>query len=61
MEFTHRTYERGQTIAAIATPPGDGGVAIIRISGKDAFLIADQIVSKQLKSADSHRAYLCSF
>ena len=61
MEFTHRTYERGQTIAAIATPPGDGGVAIIRISGKNAFLIADQIVSKQLKSAESHRAYFCSF
>jgi len=26
----------GDTIAAIATPPGDGGVGIIRISGKDA-------------------------
>lgn len=28
------------TIAAIATPYGEGGVAMIRISGKDAFVIA---------------------
>ena len=29
------------TIAAIATPPGKGGVALIRISGEDAFRVAD--------------------
>ena len=57
MEFTHRTYERGQTIAAIATPPGDGGVAIVRISGKKAILVGEQIFSKNLKTAQSHRAY----
>lgn len=29
------------TIAAIATPPGRGSIAVIRISGKDSFKIAD--------------------
>lgn len=31
------------TIAAIATPPGEGGIGIIRISGKDALKIGDKI------------------
>ncbi|MBN2162168.1 MAG: tRNA uridine-5-carboxymethylaminomethyl(34) synthesis GTPase MnmE [Pontiellaceae bacterium] len=31
------------TIAAIATPPGDGGVGIIRISGPEVWSIADQV------------------
>jgi tRNA modification GTPase len=35
-------YER-DTIAAIATPPGEGGVAIVRISGTDAEAIAAKI------------------
>jgi len=48
------------TIAAIATPPGEGGVAIIRISGLDAEKIAVKIFAHaqgengQLKS---HRLY----
>ena len=31
------------TIAAIATPIGDGGIGIIRVSGREAFDVADQI------------------
>ena len=31
-------YEQ-TTIAAIATPPGEGGIGIIRISGEDALEI----------------------
>ena len=31
------------TISAIATPPGDGGVGIVRISGPDAFTISARI------------------
>lgn len=31
------------TIAAIATPPGEGGVGIVRISGSNVWEIADQI------------------
>ncbi|HMA81475.1 MAG TPA: hypothetical protein VKR81_11315, partial [Candidatus Binatia bacterium] len=34
---------REDTIAAIATPPGEGGVAIVRISGMDAESIAARI------------------
>jgi tRNA modification GTPase len=30
------------TIAAIATPPGEGGLAVVRISGAQAFAIADK-------------------
>src|SRR5947208_1911029 len=33
------------TIAAIATPPGEGGVGIVRISGPDAISIADSLFS----------------
>ncbi len=31
------------TIVAISTPPGKGGVAVIRLSGEDAFAIADRV------------------
>ena len=35
-------YNLGSTVAAISTPPGKGGVALIRISGDEAFAIADR-------------------
>lgn len=31
------------TIAAIATPPGEGGIAVVRVSGPDALRIADAV------------------
>lgn len=33
----------GATVAAVSTPPGKGGVALIRLSGPDAFTIADAV------------------
>ena len=33
----------GATVVAISTPPGKGGVALIRLSGEDAFVIADRV------------------
>lgn len=39
------------TISAISTPLGEGGIGIIRISGKDALVVAEQII--QLKSIQS--------
>ncbi len=44
------------TIAAIATPPGEGGIAIIRISGSQAIHIVDKIYKGNLKlsTVDSH-------
>lgn len=45
-------YER-DTIAAISTPLGEGGIGIIRISGADAFRIADKIfVPRKIKPSD---------
>ena len=51
------------TIAAIATPFGNSGIGIVRISGKDAFKIADETVrsrsgkSLDLFSAASHTVH----
>ena len=39
------------TIAAVSTPPGKGGVAIIRISGEGAFDIADKVFLPTSKKA----------
>lgn len=36
-----------RTIAALATPPGVSGIAVIRISGRDAFAVADKIFKGQ--------------
>lgn len=38
------THNENDTIAAISTPVGNGGIAIIRMSGQDAFTIADKII-----------------
>ncbi|MEK6656894.1 MAG: tRNA uridine-5-carboxymethylaminomethyl(34) synthesis GTPase MnmE [Nitrospirota bacterium] len=46
------------TICAISTPIGEGGIGIVRISGKDAILIADKIFfpkrNKKLSALPSH-------
>jgi tRNA modification GTPase len=49
-------YQLNDTICAIATPPGDGAIAIIRLSGKEAILIANKIFSKDVLSFKSHSA-----
>src|SRR5215204_1828882 len=48
------------TIAAIATPPGEGGIGMVRISGVEAAEIAGQIFRRgrrpvDLKNTESHR------
>lgn len=57
MEFVHRPYVPGETIAALATAPGEAGIAIVRISGKNALAVADKIFSKSVLSLESHKAY----
>ncbi|MCI5051570.1 MAG: tRNA uridine-5-carboxymethylaminomethyl(34) synthesis GTPase MnmE [Simkaniaceae bacterium] len=42
------------TIAAIATAPGNGGVAIIRISGEKAVEIADALFARSVEKMPSH-------
>ena len=36
----------GDTIAAIATAPGRGGVAVVRVSGPDAFHVAERLTGR---------------
>lgn len=45
-----------RTIAALSTPQGTGGIAVIRISGNDAISICDKIFkgSKKLSDCESH-------
>ena len=50
------------TICAIATPVGEGGIGIVRISGADAVAIAAHVVrprnQQPLQQLESHRLYL---
>ncbi|MBE7054257.1 MAG: tRNA uridine-5-carboxymethylaminomethyl(34) synthesis GTPase MnmE, partial [Ruminococcaceae bacterium] len=41
-----------KTIAAISTPNGVGGIAIIRMSGKDAIEICDKVYKGRNKLSD---------
>jgi len=53
------TNTHTETIAAIATPPGKGGVGIIRISGKDSLNIAKNISG--LTAIKNRYANYCDF
>lgn len=57
MEFIHQSYQPEETVAAIATPPGEGGVAIIRISGKEARKVASRVFSGPVFDYASHTAH----
>ena len=47
------------TIAAIATPPGKGGVGVIRLSGPRALELGEQLTSKKLFPRTAHYAKFC--
>lgn len=53
------TFDTKQTITAIATPPGMGAIAVIRMSGERAIDIADTIFrpAKQGKNLRNQKAY----
>ncbi|MBY6211441.1 tRNA uridine-5-carboxymethylaminomethyl(34) synthesis GTPase MnmE [Microbulbifer agarilyticus] len=42
------------TIAAVATPPGRGGIGVIRLSGPDACKIGEQLCNKAFKPRFAH-------
>lgn len=42
-----KSHNFNDTIAAISTPVGEGGIGIVRLSGKDALAIADKIFSSK--------------
>ncbi|GIV18189.1 MAG: tRNA modification GTPase MnmE [Armatimonadota bacterium] len=46
------------TISAIATPPGEGGIGIVRISGARAFEIARKVFTPLPAQVQSHRIYV---
>jgi tRNA modification GTPase len=58
--FVHRPYLPHETIVALATPPGEGAIAIIRLSGKEAISVASKIFSKDLTTLKSHTVHFGS-
>ena len=48
---------RADTIAAVATPPGEGGVALVRLSGPDAERIGREVLVRKDTRWESHRLY----
>ncbi|HIP94527.1 MAG TPA: tRNA uridine-5-carboxymethylaminomethyl(34) synthesis GTPase MnmE, partial [Leucothrix sp.] len=51
--------DNSDTIAAISTPPGSGGIGIIRMSGAQSLVLLQTIFQPLDKSCsfDSHRMY----
>jgi tRNA modification GTPase len=45
------------TICAVATPPGKGGIAVIRVSGKDVVPVVQKACSFLPSIPESHRVY----
>ncbi|MCS7082372.1 MAG: tRNA uridine-5-carboxymethylaminomethyl(34) synthesis GTPase MnmE [Bacteroidetes bacterium] len=53
-----RTYLEQEPICALATAPGQGALAVIRVSGKGAIaLVASHFQGKDLRTAPSHTAH----
>ena len=51
-----------RTIAAIATPAGDGALGVIRISGEEAFSVADKVFfAFSGKKIREHKPYTASY
>jgi tRNA modification GTPase len=51
-------HQMDQTIAAIATAPGEGGVAVIRVAGKQSIEIVAKVFSGPIHSYPSHTVHL---
>lgn len=52
-----RQYTKGDTIAAITTPSGEGAIAVIRISGPMAYDIAASVFSGPVHTYKTHTAH----
>jgi len=54
-------FRASDTIAAISTPLGEGGIGIVRLSGQDAIAVADRVFSaadgQPLTESESHRLH----
>lgn len=55
-------YDPDTTIAAVATPPGEGGIGVVRISGPDALAVADRMFrAKSRKKLSDAKGYTAHF
>ncbi len=54
---------QGSTIAAIATPPGAGGIAVVRLSGPDSYRVAQEVFrpANAAKKVADARGYTALF
>ena len=50
-----------ETIAAVSTPPGRGGVAVVRVSGPDAFAVATRLAGRPVDASLSGRFFHAVF
>lgn len=53
--------DRQDTIAAVATAPGRGGVAVVRVSGPDAWLVAEAVTGRKIAEEDAGRFFRARF
>lgn len=57
--MTELYYNNDDTICAVSTPPGSGGIAVVRLSGPETFAIAAKVwKGKDLSLAPTHTAHL---
>jgi len=47
------TTETTATIAAVSTPPGEGAIALVRLSGPQAIAVADRIFRGKQKASEA--------
>lgn len=60
MHFIQQPYQPLETVAALATPPGEGGIAVLRISGREAVQVADKVFSGDVMSFPTHTVHFGS-
>jgi tRNA modification GTPase len=52
-----RTFSVLDTIVAVATPPGRGGIGVVRVSGPDAVTIASQLIDRDEPLTPRHATF----
>ena len=57
MEYVHKARHH-DTIGAVATPPGLGGIAIIRVSGREAIAMVNKLLTAPIDGQPSHTVCL---
>ncbi len=53
--------QRGETIAAIATAPGRGGVAVVRVSGPEAHQVASTLTGRRVDASSAGHFFHATF